>query len=106
MSPARAVFAAAAAGNPRAVAVRDRYAARVADAVRMIGLSVDPAAIIIGGGITDVGEPLLAAVTAALREQTASSPFLAALDLAGRVSLLPGELPVGAIGAALIGNAG
>jgi predicted NBD/HSP70 family sugar kinase len=106
MSPARAVFAAAAAGNPAAVAVRDQYAARVADAVRMIGLSVDPAAIIIGGGITDVGEPLLAAVTAALREQTATSPFLAALDLAGRVSLLPGQLPVGAIGAALIGNAG
>jgi glucokinase len=106
MSPARAVFAAAAAGNPAAVAVRDQYAARVADAVRMIALSVDPAAIIIGGGITDVGEPLLAAVTAALREQTATSPFLAALDLAGRVSLLPGQLPVGAIGAALIGNAG
>jgi glucokinase len=106
LSPARAVFAAAAAGNPAAVAVRDQYAARVADAVRMIGLSVDPAVIIIGGGITDVGEPLLAAVTAALREQTAGSPFLAAQDLAGRISLLPGTLPVGAIGAALIGNAG
>ena len=105
-SPARAVFTAAAAGDPAAVAVRDQYAARVADAVRMVGLSVDPAAIIIGGGITDVGRPLLAAVAAALREQAATSPFLAALDLAGRVSLLPGQLPVGAIGAALIGNAG
>jgi predicted NBD/HSP70 family sugar kinase len=105
-SPARAVFTAAAAGDPAAVAVRDQYAARVADAVRMVGLSVDPAAIIIGGGITDVGGPLLAAVAAALREQAATSPFLAALDLAGRVSLLPGQLPVGAIGAALIGNAG
>ena len=32
------------------------------------------------------------------------SPFLAALDLADRIRLLPGRLPVGAIGAALIGN--
>ncbi len=52
-----------------------------------------------------MGEPLLAAVAAALRAQAAGSPFLAALDLAGRVSLLPGRAPVGAIGAALIGNA-
>ena len=104
MPPAEALFAAAAAGNPAAVAARDRFAAGVADAIRMLGLAVDPAAIIIGGGVAHVGEPLLAAVTAALRAQAAASPFLAALDLAGRVSLLPGQLPVGAIGAALIGT--
>lgn len=105
-SPAATLFAAAAAGNPEAVAVRDRFAAGVADAVRMLGLAVDPAAIIIGGGVADVGEPLLAAVTAALRAQAAASPFLAALDLASRIRLLSGQVPVGAIGAALIGNAG
>jgi predicted NBD/HSP70 family sugar kinase len=104
--PAAALFAAAAAGNPRAVASRDRFAAGVADAVRMLGLAVDPAAIIIGGGVAQVGEPLLAAVNAALHAQAATSPFLAALDLAGRTTLLPGRAPVGAIGAALIGNAG
>jgi glucokinase len=105
MPPAAALFAAAAAGNPEAVAARDRFAAGVADAVRMLGLAVDPAAIIIGGGVAHVGEPLLAAVTAALRAQAAASPFLAALDLASRIRLLPDRLPVGAIGAALIGNA-
>ena len=89
--PAEALFAAAAAGNAEAVAVRDRFAAGVADAIRMLGLTVDPAAIIIGGGVAHVGEPLLAAVTAALRAQAAGSPFLAALDLAGRVRLLPGQ---------------
>ena len=104
--PAAALFAAAAAGNPEAVAARDRFAAGVADAIRMLGLAVDPAAIIIGGGVAHVGEPLLAAVTAALRSQAAASPFLAALGLADRLRLLPGHLPVGAIGAALIGNAG
>ena len=65
-----------------------------------------PDAIIIGGGVSHVGEPLLAAVAAALRAQADGSPFLAALDLAGRIRLLPGKQPVGAIGAALIGNAG
>jgi glucokinase len=104
--PAEALFAAAAAGEPAAVTARDRYAAGVAVAVRMVGLAVDPEAIIIGGGVTHVGEPLRAAVTAALRAQAATSPFLASLDLASRVRLLPDRLPVGAIGAALIGNAG
>jgi glucokinase len=105
MSPAAAVFAAAAAGDPAAVGVRDRFAARVADAIRMLGLSVDPAAIVIGGGITDLGEPLLTAVTAALRAQTAGSAFLAAINLAARVRLLPAGVPVGAVGAAMIWDA-
>lgn len=105
LPPAAALFAAAANGNPEAIAARDRFAAGVADAVRMLGLAVDPAAIIIGGGVAHVGEPLLTAVTAALRAQAATSPFLAALDLASRTTLLPGRAPVGAIGAALIRNA-
>jgi len=104
-SPAAALFAAADASNPDAVAARDRFAASVADAIRMLGLAVDPAVIIIGGGVAHVGEPLLSAVTAALRAQAATSPFLAALDLANRVRLLPGQVPVAAIGAALIGDA-
>jgi glucokinase len=104
--PATALFAAAAAGDPAAVSARDRYASGVAVAVRMVGLAVDPEAIIIGGGVTHVGEPLRAAVTAALRAQAATSPFLASLDLASRIRLLPDQLPVGAIGAALIGNTG
>lgn len=103
--PAAALFAAAAAGNAEAVVIRDRFAAALADAIRIAGLAVGPAAIIIGGGVANVGEPLLAAVTAALRAQAAGSPFLTALDLAGRVSLLPGRAPAGAVGAALIGNA-
>ncbi len=103
--PAAALFAAAAAGNAEAVIIRGRFAAGLADAIRIAGLTVGPAAIIIGGGVANVGEPLLEAVTAALRAQAAGSPFLTALDLAGRVSLLPGQAAAGAIGAALIGNA-
>jgi glucokinase len=104
--PAAALFAAAAAGNPEAVSIADRFAGRLADAIRILELSVGPDAIIIGGGVSHVGEPLLNAIAAALRAQAAGSPFLAALDLAGRTRLLPGKQPVGAIGAALIGSAG
>jgi glucokinase len=105
MSPAAAVFAAASAGDPRALAVRDHFAARVADAIRMLGLSVDPAVIVLGGGVTDLGEPLLAAVTAAVRAQAVTSPFLAAINLAARVRLLPAGVPAAAIGAAMIWDA-
>jgi glucokinase len=105
ISPAAAVFAAASAGDPRALAVRDHFAARVADAIRMLGLSVDPAVIVLGGGVTDLGEPLLAAVTAAVRAQAVTSPFLAAINLAARVRLLPTGVPAAAIGAAMIWDA-
>jgi glucokinase len=105
ISPAAAVFAAASSGDPRAVAVRDHFAARVADAIRMLGLSVDPAVIVLGGGVTDLGQPLLDVVTAALRAQAVTSPFLAAIGLAGRVRLLPAGVPAAAIGAAMIWDA-
>jgi len=105
LSPAAALFAAAGAADPDAIAIRDRFCGRVADAIRMLGLSVDPAVIILGGGITDLGEPLLAAVTDALRAQAATSPFLAAINLAARVRLLPAGVPAAAIGAAMIWDA-
>jgi predicted NBD/HSP70 family sugar kinase len=77
----------------------------VADAIRMLGLAVDPAVIVLGGGVTDLGEPLLAVVVEALRAQAATSPFLAAIDLPSRVRLLPAGVPAAAIGAAMIWDA-
>ena len=102
--PAQALFAAAAAGDPRAIEVRDRFAAGVADAVRTLCLTVDPATIVLGGGVAHLGEPLVAAVSDALRAQAASSPFLASLDLAARIRVVPEDYPVAAIGAALLGR--
>jgi len=103
--PAQALFAAAAAGDQRAVEVRDRFAAGVADAVRTLCLTVDPATIVLGGGVSHLGAPLVAAVSDALRAQAASSPFLASLDLAARIRVVPDDQPVAAIGAALLGRA-
>jgi len=102
--PAQALFSAAAAGDPRAIAVRDRFAAGVADAVRTLCLSVDPATIVLGGGVAHLGAPLVEAVSDALRAQAATSPFLASLDLAHRIRVVPDGQPVAAIGAALLGR--
>ena len=48
---------------------------------------------------------LLAAVTATLDRQAASSPFLASVGLAERVRLAPADVPAGARGAALVARA-
>lgn len=103
---AEALFAAASAGDPSAVAARDRFVDGVADAIRMLGLTVDPRMIILGGGVANLGAPLLDTVVAALRAQAATSPFLSSLDLASRLTLVPRDVPIGALGAAMIGDAG
>jgi len=100
--PAEEIFAAAAAGDPAAIAVRDRFAAGVAAAVRMLALATDPETVVLGGGVAGLGEPLRVRVAAALLDQAAASPFLASLDLAGRLRLLPADIPVAALGAALL----
>jgi len=102
--PAQSLFAAALAGDARAVEVRDRFAAGVADAVRVVCLSVDPETVVLGGGVAQLGAPLVDAVAHALRSQAAPSPFLASLDLAGRIRLVPADQPVAAIGAAMLGR--
>lgn len=102
---AQALFDAAAAGSVEATAVRDRFAARVADAVRLVALTVDPAVVVLGGGVAQVGERLRVAVAHALAEQAAASPFLRSLDLPGRLRLAPLDRPVAALGAALLGRA-
>ena len=103
LSPAEALFAAAASGDTHAVAVRDRFADAVALAVRLLVLTCDVETVVLGGGVTDLGQPLLDAVGAALRRQATASPFLAALDLSRRVAMVPPGSPVAAVGAALAG---
>ena len=105
LPPATALFAAAAAGDPSAVAVRDGFAEHVASAVRLLVLTCDAETVVLGGGVTDLGTSLLDAIIAALRRQAAVSPFLAALELPERVAIVPAGSAVAAIGAALVGIA-
>jgi glucokinase len=95
------LFEAAAGGHPTAVGVRDGFAAAVASAVRLLVLTCDVDHVVLGGGVAEVGAPLLDAVTAQLHAQAAGSSFLRSLQVADRVQLVPGGLPVAPIGAAL-----
>ena len=51
-----------------------------------------------------LGQPLLRAVRGQLEREAQASPFLASMGLAKRVSLAPADVPVGAVGAALLGR--
>lgn len=97
---AQHLFGAAESGDPAAVGVRDRWAAAVALTVRTLALTTDPERIVLAGGVAAVGEPLLRSVRTALRAQAEGSRFLAELALHDRLSLLPGDRPVAAVGAA------
>ncbi|WP_022882589.1 ROK family protein [Gryllotalpicola ginsengisoli] len=99
--PVLDVFDRADAGDPAALAVRDRLAAGAAAAVRILVLTADVETVVIGGGVSSLGDRLLRLVAAALAEQAAVSGFLASLELPARVRLAPQERPVAAIGAAL-----
>jgi predicted NBD/HSP70 family sugar kinase len=101
--PAQALFQAADAGDAEAIRIRGDLARGVAGAVRILVLTVDVESVVIGGGLSHVGQPLIACVSEVLRDWSASSTFLASLGLAERIRLLPEGLAVAAAGAAMLG---
>jgi predicted NBD/HSP70 family sugar kinase len=101
--PARSLMAAADAGDPEAVAIRSRLVSNVAAAVRVLVLTVDVEIVMIGGGLTNLGEWLLDEVRRVLASWAEESPFLASLGLESRVLLVPPGFPAAAVGAALVG---
>lgn len=101
-SVARALVEAAARGDRAAIAVRDGLAGHLADAISRLALTVDPDLVVLGGGVADAGgDLLLDAVTDALRHLADEAPVLATMGLPDRVTLVPGGVPAGALGAAL-----
>jgi predicted NBD/HSP70 family sugar kinase len=101
--PARALFSAAASGDAEAILVRDRFVDNVAAAVRILVLTVDVDTVVIGGGLSSLGSPLLDAIRGVLESWEASSPFLASTELSQRVTIVPQDFPAAAVGAALVG---
>ena len=97
-----ALFAAAASGDPEAVALRDDFAVAVAAAIRILVLTTDVRCVVLGGGVSELGTPLLEAVVRALSAQAVASEFLAARRIGERVGLAPLGIPIAAIGAALL----
>lgn len=100
--PPAALFAAAAAGDRAARAVRDRVLRGVAEAVRLVCLSLDVEVVVLGGGVSRLGGQLLTGVRAALDTMAATSPFLASLALPSRVTLLGRAGDAATLGAALL----
>ena len=103
--PVRDVFDAADAGDPRARELRGGLARGVAAAVRVLVLTADVDAVVLGGGVTGLGPRLMADVTAELAASAETSPFMRSLRLDDRIELLPAGSPAAALGAALVGSA-
>ncbi|WP_366125354.1 ROK family protein [uncultured Microbacterium sp.] len=103
--PIRDIFDLAETGDPLAAELRAGIAFGAASAVRSLVLSADVETVVIGGGITALGDRLLDDLLARLRRENAASPFLASLRLDERVELLPAGSPAASLGAALVGAA-
>jgi len=103
--PVRDVFDASDAGDTSALELRRDLARGVAAAVRVLVLTVDADVVVLGGGITALGERLLGDVVSELRASAEASAFMRSLRLEERVELLPAGSPAAALGAALIGAA-
>lgn len=101
--PARALFEAASAGDADAVRVQGEFFAAAAAAVRILVLTADVDAVVIGGGLSSLGTPLIDGIRGALRAGDEASAFLASLELADRVHIIPLGFPAAAVGAALTG---
>lgn len=102
--PARDLFDAAAAGDPRAIEVRESFLTGVAAAVRLLVLTTDVDDVVIGGGLAALGGELLEGAHRILNGWADSSAFLASLDLPARVQVIPQGFPAAAVGAALVGG--
>ncbi|GII99550.1 putative NBD/HSP70 family sugar kinase [Sediminihabitans luteus] len=98
------LFDAAAAGVPEAVQIKHEFVTAVASAVRLLVLTYDVDRVVLGGGVSALGVPLLDGVREALARQADGSPFIASLAIADRVALCPPDVPVAAVGAALAGR--
>jgi predicted NBD/HSP70 family sugar kinase len=101
--PVRDVFDAADAGDPAARALRAGIAHGVASAVRILVLTADVDRVVLGGGLSALGERLRADVVADLQASAEASAFMRSLRLTERVDLLPAGSPAAALGAALVG---
>ena len=100
-SPASSLFSAATAGDPEARRLVEELTNHLAKAVHFLALTFDVEQIVIGGGVSDVGQPLLSAIKQGLRGMETASSFVCSLGLPDRVRLAPPG-PIGALGAALI----
>ena len=95
------VFSAALAGHPAALAEVADFADYLARAVYLLAVAYDIDQIVIGGGASEIGVPLIGVIRMGLARLERQSGFVRSLGLRDRVRLAP-DGPVGTIGAAAI----
>lgn len=100
-SPMRSLMEAATIGDTLATDVWRDVTFGLASAVTLVALSIDPDAIVLGGGVAEVGDELLDAIRRRLIEMHQSAPFLRDLDVGSRLARVSAEWPLGAVGAVL-----
>ncbi len=93
------------AGDTRAQAIREGLRWGVAQAVRILVLTLDVDAVIIGGGLVKMRDELRLGVEQYLESSKREGDFIASLDLPSRVVWLEAHVPVAAVGAAMLGAA-
>jgi predicted NBD/HSP70 family sugar kinase len=94
---------AAAAGDPEALVEVDRLCTGIALAVQLVVLTQGSARVVLGGGVIHTAPGLVPRVQQLLADRGTDSEFIASLHLAERITVIPPDYPVAAIGAALVG---
>ena len=89
------------AGDPCAIALRERAVDALAWAVQVAVLMLDVDHVVLGGGVSDLGPRLLDPIQAVLAERERASAWLASVGPSSRLRLAPGNGHLGAIGAEL-----
>jgi glucokinase len=97
------MLAAAAAGDAEAIVIRERMFVGVASAVRILVLTLDVDVVVIGGGISAMGDELLGEVRAVFGSWERNSPFITSLELCSRLRILSPDASTAATGAAWLG---
>lgn len=103
--PGRVLLSAIEAGDEDARAALENLIDGAASAIRVLGLSLDPDPLVIGGGLRMIGAPLIEGIRARLEQWEAESPFFAQLEMSRRLQVLPEDSPAAAVGAALASRA-
>jgi predicted NBD/HSP70 family sugar kinase len=101
--PVLAMMDAADAGDERAQGLRRDLMTGVAAAVRILVLALDVDVVVVGGGLSALGDRLMEGVVAQLDASAETSAFMRSLRLRERVEPLPAGSPAAAFGAALVG---
>jgi glucokinase len=96
---ARAVFEAAAEGDPVAVEIADRVGRHIARAVHLLAMTYDVDRIAIGGGVAAAGRPFLAPILAEIERLGRASALVRRVLGPAAVVLVPPDSDIGPWGA-------